>query len=135
MLPTRRWAAVANPYVILVAIIALGGAIAGAYVKGRGDGRAIEFAERATIDEIARVSREAAIESAAKAISQIKVTQTTIRQKAEVITREVPVYRDCLNDPRVVGLLDAARANRAPTEPAGDSGLPGAGADPAPELR
>jgi hypothetical protein len=99
----------------------------GAYIKGRGDGRAVEIAQRATLDDVARVSREGAISAAAAAIAKISVTHTTIRQRAEVTVREKPVYRDCVNDPAVERLLDSARANAPAPEPAGDSGVSGAG--------
>lgn len=115
--------------------VAVAGGLAGAYVKGRSDGRAIEVAERATIEEVARESREAAIQAAAEQIAKISVTHTTIRQKAEVVTREIPVYRDCANHPDVIGLLDAARANQSPSESAGDRIVPGAGASPAQDVR
>ena len=107
----------------------------GAYLQGRKDGRASEIAERQTIDEVARVSRESAQTAAAEAIAKITVTHTTIRQRAETITREVPVYRDCVNDPRVVGLLDTARANELPAQPAGDRSVPTAGPGESPDLR
>lgn len=120
-------------WIILGALVAVG--LGGSYVKGRSDGRALEFAERATMDEVARVAREAAIQAAGEKIASIKVTQTTIRQKAEVITRENILYRDCRNDPAVVSLLDAARENRPPTERTGSSELPGTGASPSPDIR
>lgn len=124
-----------NPWLILGASLATAAALCGAYVKGRSDGRALEVAERATIEEVARESREAALDAAAEAIAKISVTHTTIRQKAEVVTREVPVYRDCINDARVERLLDDARANRATAESPGDSVVSGAGASSAPDVR
>lgn len=125
----------ANSWLILGASLAAGAALCGAYVKGRGDGRAIEVAERVTIEEVARTARDASIQAAAEAIARISVTHTTIRQKAEVITRENVLYRDCRNDAAVVGLLDAARENRQPDQPAGDRVVSGTGASPAPDVR
>lgn len=107
---------------LLVAALVTGGA----YVKGRNDGRQLEVAERATIEEVARVAREESIAGAAAAIAKITKLHTTVRHQTEVITREKPVYRDCINDPGVERLLDASRANAEP-EPAGDSGVPGPG--------
>jgi hypothetical protein len=121
----------ANPWVLLGVSLAVAGAIGGSYVKGRSDGRAVEFAQRATLEEVARESREASMNAAAEAISKISVTHTTIRQQAEVTIREKPVYRDCVNDAAVSGLLDSARGNSAPAEPAGGGELPGVGARPA----
>lgn len=127
--------ALANPWLILGASLAAVAALSGAYVKGRGDGRAIETAERMTIEEVARESREAAIEAAAEQIAKISVVHTTIRQRAETVIREKPVYRDCLNDAAVIRMLDAARENRAPSESARDSELSGTGASPPPDVR
>jgi uncharacterized membrane protein len=115
--------------------VAVAGGLAGAYVKGRSDGRALEVAERATLEEVARESREAAMQAAGEQIAKISRTHTTIRQQAEVITREHVVYRDCRNDAELVRLLDAARENRAPSQPASDRIVPGAGASPAPDVR
>lgn len=124
-----------NPWLILGASVVVAVAFCGSYAKGRSDGRAIEVAERATLEEVARESREAAIQGAAAEIAKISWKHTTIRQTAEVVTREVPVYRDCINDARVERLLDDARANRAPSEPAGSRVMPGAGASPAQDVR
>lgn len=124
-----------NPWLILGASLAVAAAIGGAYVKGRGDGRALEVAERATLEEVARVATEAAMVGAAKKIAEITVMHTTIRQKAEVITRENVVYRDCRNDAELIRLLDAARANQSPSESAGDRELSGAGASSTPDIR
>jgi hypothetical protein len=121
MLAAKTWG-----LVILGALVVAGGA----YVQGRSDGRAIEVAERATLEEVARESRDAALQAAAEAIAKISVTHTTIRQKAEVTIREKPVYRDCVNDPDVVGMLDAARENRPLAEPIGGGELPGIGPRP-----
>jgi hypothetical protein len=122
-------------WLLLAAGVVFAGAIGGSYVKGRSDGRALEFAERASIEEVARAAGEASAQAAATAIAGMTVNHTTIRQKTETITREVPVYRDCINDAAVIELLDAARSNRAPAEPASGGSLPGAGADRASHFR
>jgi len=71
--------------------------------------------------EAARVAtREAAQQGAADAIAKIQITNTTIRQAIETRVREVPVYRDCKHDGRV--LDDINRALRG--EPAGQGKLP-----------
>lgn len=119
-----------NPWLFVILGVLIAGGVTGAYVKGRGDGRAIEFAERATLEEVAREAREASMDAAAEAIARISVKHTTIRQQAEVTIREKPVYRDCVNDAAVSGLLDAARENRPVAEPAGGGELPGTGTSP-----
>lgn len=98
----------ANPYGLLAAGVVLAGAIGGAYIKGRSDGRAIEIAERATLEEVARESREAALEAAAEAIAKIEVKNVTIRKKLETEIRERPVYRDCFADQRVLDTVNEA---------------------------
>lgn len=120
-------------YVTLGAV-AVGG-LASAYVKGRSDGQAIEVAQRSTLDEVARESREAAMDAAGEAIAKLTVNHTTIRQKAEVIVREVPVYRDCINDDRVIRMLDAARANQPYAESVSGGQLPGVGASATQDVR
>jgi hypothetical protein len=115
----------------LLAVALITGA---SYIQGRKDGNAIAGAERATMEEIARVAREESAAAAAAAIANISVTHTTIRHRAEVITREKPVYRDCINDPGVERLLDAARANQ-PAPAASDSGVPGAGDGASQDIR
>jgi hypothetical protein len=124
-----------SPWLYVILGVAVVGATGGAYVKGRSDGRALEFAERATLEEVAREAREAAIAGTAEVVAKITVKHTTIRQQAEVVTREIPIYRDCVNDPRVERLLGEARANGSIAESTGDRELPRTGASPAPNVR
>jgi hypothetical protein len=119
------------PYTWLISGLIAVAALSGAYVKGRSDGKAVIVASQAREDQIRLETLQLAQLAAAEEIAKISVTHTTIRQKAEVITREVPVYTECRNDPVVSGLLDAARENRPPAESAGGGELPGAGAGPA----
>lgn len=114
----------ASPWALITLGVALVGAIGGSYVKGRSDGRAIEFAERATIEEIARVAREESQAAAAAEIAKIKVTHTTIRGRVErEVIRETD-YSVCRHSDGTLRLLNDALANRAP-EPVGSVELPG----------
>jgi hypothetical protein len=115
-------------YGILGALVV--GAIGGSYLKGRSDGKAIIIAQQARDDQIRMETLQLAQLAAAEEIAKITVTHTTIRQKAEVITREKVQYRDCVNDPLVSGMLDAARANQPEVAPGGGE-LPGTSAGPA----
>lgn len=117
----------ASPWAIAILSVALVGAVGGSYLKGRADGKAIEFAQRATMDEVARVSREEATQAAANAIASIKVTHTTIRGKVEREVIREKDYSACFHSDATFGLLNAALANRA-EESAGDSGVPRADA-------
>lgn len=106
-----------NPWVLLAVLLAVAGA--GAY--GIHVGRGLEQAARAK-----EMSLEQRIQlTLATEVSKLKVTNTTIRQTIQEKTREVPVYRDCRNDPTVVGLLNDILAGRA-TVPAGGGILPAA---------
>lgn len=120
----------ASPWLWVTLGVVAVGATGGAYLKGRSDGRAVIIAQQVREDQIRLETLQLAQLAAAEEIAKISVTHTTIRQQAETVIREKPIYRDCVNDPGVVGLLDAARENR-PAESAGDSGVPGTGAGPA----
>ncbi len=69
-------------------------------------------------------ARDAMTDAAATAISAIEVKNVTIRQKAETITREVPVYRDCHHSPDGLRVVNEALTGQE--EPAGDGGVPAA---------
>ncbi|HQR71242.1 MAG TPA: hypothetical protein PLE54_11600 [Burkholderiaceae bacterium] len=72
--------------------------------------------------------RDAALQATAAELAKIDVKQVTIRQRAETITREVPVYTDCRNTPDAMRVLNDALA--APgSQPAGNGVVPAA--DPA----
>lgn len=81
-------------------------------------------AAQAREDRARQETREAAQQGAADAIAQIKVVNTTIRGKTETIVRENVVYRDCVNDARVVRNINAALAGRP--EPAPEGIMPAA---------
>ena len=104
---------IANPWLALAAVVAL----SGAYAYGRYDGRQLELATQYRESRAAEVSRDAALKGAAEAISKIEVRNVTIRQQAETITREVPVYRECRHDPRGMRMVNEALAGAEPTDP------------------
>jgi hypothetical protein len=118
------------PWLILAVTLLIGAAGAGGYWQGakhKADEIAAQEAREAALVE---KTREAAQLAAAEAISKIEVKNTTIRQKAEVITREVPIYRDCVHTPATLGLLnDALAPGAAEGKPADRGKLPAA--DPA----
>jgi hypothetical protein len=118
--------------VLIAAGVALVGAIGGAYIKGRGDGRAVEIAERVTLEEVARTAREASQQAAAEAIAQIEVKNVTIRQELETQIREKPVYRDCFADQRVLDTVNEAITGNPAT---GSGELPAAGSDDRKDVR
>ncbi len=117
------------PWLILVVTLLVGAAGASGYWQGskhKADEIAAQQAREAALIE---KTREAAQEAAAAEISKIEVKNVTIRQKAETITREVPVYGDCRHDPRTLGLLnDALAPGAAEAKPADRGKLPAADA-------
>ena len=113
------------PWMILAVTLLVGGAGATGYWQGskhKADEIAAQTAREAALVE---KTRETAAAAAAEQISKIEVKNVTIRQKAETITREVPVYGDCRHDPRTLGLLnDALAPGAAEGKPASDGKLP-----------
>jgi hypothetical protein len=92
----------------------------GAFFYGRNLGIESAQLEQAEQQKLIAAVEERAQLGAAAEIAKIKVTQQTINRKVETLTREVPVYRDCVHDPAVSGLLDQARAGgRVQTKPDG----------------
>jgi hypothetical protein len=113
-----------NPYValgLLLAVVASYGAVGfKAYQLGQDN----VIAEQAKLQDVETRTRDAALAAASEAISKIEVRNVTIRQKAETITREVPVYGDCRHDPVGLQLVNQALGTEA--EPAGRDKLPAA---------
>lgn len=116
-------ALLANPWTICV----LGALLVGSYgvvgYKAYRAGQNQVIAETARLIENEVRVREAAIAGAAEAIAKIEVRNVTIRQKAETVTREVPVYRDCRHDGDGLRLLNEALSPGAQSAP--ESKLPG----------
>jgi len=109
------------PWMITALLTALIAASATGYYYGgkhQADRNASQIARERNLVEKVRAAT-------AEEISKIEIRNTTIRQKAEVITREVPVYRDCVHDDRTLSLLNAALQG-ATAESAVDGELPGA---------
>ena len=118
------------PWLLLAVVLLVGASGATGYWQGSkhtADQIAAQAAREAALVE---KTREVAALAAAEQISKIEVRNTTIRQKAEVITREVPIYSECRNDPRTFSLLnDALAPAGAEARPAGSGKL--STADPA----
>lgn len=118
------------PWMILAVTLLVGAAGATGYWKGSQHTADQIAAQQAREAALVEKTRETAALAAAEQISKIEVRNTTIRQKAEVITREVPVYSECRNDPRTLSLLnDALAPGAAQAKPADRGKLPAA--DPA----
>lgn len=117
------------PWLILAVVALVGASGATGYWQGSKHTENQIAAQAAREAALVDKTREAATQAAAEQISKIEVRNTTIRQKAEVITREVPVYGDCRHDPRTLGLLnDALAPGAAEAQPADRGKLPAADA-------
>lgn len=111
----------ANPWVLLAAVLALGASHTFAYVKGGTARENSILAEQKRQDELVqRIER-----TNAQQIAQIEVVNKTIYQRATREVIEKPVYRDCHHDADTLGMLNNALTNTAPTQPAGDSVVSG----------
>lgn len=119
-------------YLIGAACLIVCAAVVSSYFYGTHVGTVEAEAKQAKLDATVIAVRDAAQEGAAAAIAKIDIKQTTIRQTVEHTIRENVVYRDCVNDPTVERLLNDARADRAPAEPAGSGVLPGTSTNPTP---
>ncbi|MFO0454350.1 MAG: hypothetical protein ACK52I_37830 [Pseudomonadota bacterium] len=94
----------------IIAAAAVGIAIAGVtgYVYGRSDGVSIEQARQLA----AKASREEALSQVADVVSKMQVVNKTITQRVERETIEKPVYRDCVNTPDGMQLINEALTGR-----------------------
>jgi hypothetical protein len=115
-----------NPWVILGATLAIATALGGAYVKGRGDGKAVIIAQQSRDDHVRMETLQLAQLAAAEEIAKIEVKHVTVRQKLETQILERPVYRDCIADDSVFELTNEAITGQAP---AARGELPGSSAD------
>lgn len=102
-----------NPYLIAGALAA----ILAAYGVGRYDGSRMEKASHLSAEQRAQEAYDAALRATADQIAKINIRNTTIRQQAETVIREVPAY-SCVHDPRGMQSINQALV------PAGDSSLP-----------
>lgn len=92
------------PWLLLALLVAVIGAGGVGYWQG-GKHKANEIAAQEQRDQ---EKRQEVLDAVADAVSKIEIRNVTIRQKAETITREVPVYRDCRHDPDGLRLINEA---------------------------
>jgi hypothetical protein len=118
----------ANPWLILATVVALGASHTIAYVKGGAARENSILAEQQRQDELVQKIQQ----STAQQIAAIEVKHVTVRQQLETEIREKPVYRDCIADDRVLELVNQAITG---TESAGRSVMSGTGADDRADVR
>jgi hypothetical protein len=116
-----------NPWLLLAAGTLWAGSLASTgwwmYERGKDS----ELATQAREDKAVAIASGAAASAAAGAISKLGVKHVTIRQRTDTVVREVPVYRECRHDQRVLDDINEARTGRR-AEPAGAGQLPAASA-------
>lgn len=113
-----------NPTTALVGVLFWLGTVVAGYFYGVGVGQDTEIAAQSREEKFAAVATEAAASAAANAISNLKVRHVTIKQQAETVIRDNPVYRDCVHPDGMLDTINQARGY----EPAGRSVLPAASA-------
>lgn len=107
-----------SPHLIAGAVI-----VALAFATGwKVNGWRIDSAQKKA-DAVEQRATAAATDAAVKAIKGIEVRYVTIKQQGETITREVPVYRDCVHS--TDGLRVVSEALNPATPPSGAARLPG----------
>lgn len=111
-----------NPWVIVGWLASIGTAA----WFGYGAGQDAEVADQSRVVAAVTAAGNEAATKAAEKISKIEVKHVVIRQSADTVIREVPVYRDCRHDARVLRDINAARGYEP--EPAGGGVMPAASA-------
>lgn len=101
-------------------ILAVLGSYVGTYFYGEHNGSIKEHARQMDEAKLVQDVQEAANLSAAKAIANIEVKNTTIKQEVQREILEKPVYRECRHDAIGLSLINAALTG---TEPVGNSEL------------
>lgn len=98
----------ANPWAIVVIVLGLVASHGAVGYKAYHVGQDALIAAQAKEDAKTAEVRQEVLDFVAEKLAEMKVEHQTIRQKTEVITREVPVYRDCQHDDVAFGLLNDA---------------------------
>lgn len=99
-----------NPWFLVVALMLVGSA----FILGMKAGKDSERGKQARLEQtLAEVERRTHV-AVAEEVAKIEIKNVTIRHRVEEKIREVPTYRDCVNDPDVQRMLDAARTGQLP---------------------
>lgn len=119
-----------SPWLILGAVLLVGGLTGAAYRQGREDGEAKIQSQQTREETIARAAADSAASAAAAAISAIKVQHRTITQEVQRDVLEKTVYRDldCRHDADSLRRINAALTGASQPESASGGVLPRADA-------
>lgn len=94
-----------NPWVLLATVLLIASAGAEGYHFGSKTATQAAAAADALIVQTAAAGQAAMQKTAADAISNIQIKNTTIQEKAVETIREIPVYQDCKNTDSVKQLI------------------------------
>lgn len=112
----------ANPWIIIGLLLSLAASHGLVGYKAYHAGEEHVIAENLKLVDAETRTRDAALAVTSDAIAKIKVENVTVRQKAETITRERVVYRDCQHDADGLRLINEALTGQA--KPVADGKLP-----------
>lgn len=124
-----------SKYALLIKLGIALALIVGAFFFGQRTERSSIEAADARDARVAQVAYDATQRANADRVGQTEDKHHTIERKLETIIREVPIYRDCVNTPDSIQLLDDARANRATSVGDNPSPVPPVRADGSPDVR
>jgi len=111
-----------NPYITIAALLAFMGAGWGGFRLGVDH----EQAAQARTLQLVTTAVDAANQASAKAISQIKINNTTIKQEVEHETRTHTIYASCHHSDSGLQLVNAALTQTWP-DTVGTGQLPASG--------
>lgn len=115
----------ANPYVILAAVLAFAGIVGGVGYKSYHMGADSVVARQARDDAVRMETLQLAQLGAAEAIAAIEVKNVTIKQRLETKLIQSPPDPRCVVDDGVLALTNEAITGRS--DPTANSGVSGAG--------
>lgn len=127
--------ALLNPWVLLAALLVLGGTNAFSYWRGGVNKQHAMESAAAREQRVADKVYNAALSATAQEIAKIEVKHVTINRKLEKEVRTERVYAECQHTDAGFRLLNDALTNRAANEPAGGGGVPAVDPARGPDFR
>lgn len=116
-----------NPWFILGVLLAVLGAGASGYLKGRHDVTVETAAAQKHDKDLIDAAVSKIDTSVAQRIASIEVKHVTVRQELQKEIVDRPVYRDCVNTPAGLSLINSALTGEPQPLAPGGGQLPGTG--------